>query len=117
MARPEGALLRPIGSCCRRLCYAPNDGNTLYLGAANDFDGDRGVLFITRDNGSSWEKTEPGVWLKTPILDWLSTPNSRTEIFYATKIGQLVFSRDRGATWGVNPLKAGAGHVFSLAVG
>ena len=53
----KAPLLRPIGSYCRRLCYAPNDGNTLYLGAANDFDGDRGALFITRDNGSSWEKT------------------------------------------------------------
>jgi photosystem II stability/assembly factor-like uncharacterized protein len=113
----KAPLLRPIGSYCRRLCYAPNDGNTLYLGAANDFDGDRGVLFITRDNGSSWEKTEPRVWLKTPIFGLAVDAKQPDGIFYASKIGQLVFSRDRGATWSVNPLKAGAGHVFSLAVG
>ena len=40
----KAPLLRPIGSYCRVLRYAPNDPNTLYLGAANDFDGDRGAL-------------------------------------------------------------------------
>ena len=40
--------LRPIGSYCRVLRYAPDDPNTIYLGAANDFDGDRGALFISQ---------------------------------------------------------------------
>jgi len=113
----KAPLLRPIGSYCRVLRYAPNDPNTLYLGAANDFDGDRGALFITRDNGLSWEKTEPGVWLKTPIFGLAVDPQQPDAVFYSSKIGQLVYSRDRGATWSANPLKAGAGHVFSLAVG
>jgi photosystem II stability/assembly factor-like uncharacterized protein len=113
----KAPLLRPIGSYCRVLRYAPNDPNTLYLGAANDFDGDRGALFITRDNGLSWEKTEPGVWLKTPIFGLAVDPEQPDSVFYSSKIGQLVYSRDRGATWGVNPLRAGAGHVFSLAAG
>jgi photosystem II stability/assembly factor-like uncharacterized protein len=110
-------LLRPIGSYCRVLRYAPNDGNTLYLAAANDFDGDRGALFISRNDGSSWQKAEPGVWVKTPIFGLDVDPNNPDNVFFSSKIGQLVYSRDRGRTWGVNPLPAGAGHVFALAAG
>jgi photosystem II stability/assembly factor-like uncharacterized protein len=110
-------LMRPIGSYCRVLRYAPNGENMLYLGAANDFDGDRGALFISKDNGSSWQRTEPGIWLKTPIFGLAVDPNNSDSVFYSSKIGQLVYSRDCGATWSVNPLKPGAGHVFALAVG
>jgi len=109
--------LRPIGSYCRRLAYAPGDGATLYLGAANDFDGDRGALFISRDNGGSWERPDPGVWLKTPIFGLAVDAAQPDAIFYASKIGQLVYSRDRGRTWSVNGLKSGARHVFALAAG
>jgi photosystem II stability/assembly factor-like uncharacterized protein len=110
-------LMRPIGSYCRVLRYAPGDGNTLYLAAANDFDGDRGALFISRDNGASWQKAEPGVWLKTPVFGLAVDPNHPDNVFYSSKIGQLVYSRDRGKTWSVNPLPHGAGHVFALAAG
>ena len=69
------------------LRYAPGDGNTLYLAAANDFDGDRGALFISRDNGASWQKTEPGVWLKTPLFGLAVDPNHPDNVFYSSKIG------------------------------
>jgi photosystem II stability/assembly factor-like uncharacterized protein len=89
----------------------------LYLAAANDFDGDRGALFMSEDDGRSWRKADPGVALKTPIFGLAVDPNNPDNVYYTSKIGQLVYSRDRGKTWAVNPLPAGAGHVFSLAVG
>jgi photosystem II stability/assembly factor-like uncharacterized protein len=113
----EAPLMRPVGSYCRVLRYAPNDANTLYLAAANDFDGDRGALFISYDNGASWRKADAGLALKTPIFGLAVDPNNPDNVFYSSKIGQLVYSRDRGKTWAVNPLPAGAGHVFSLAAG
>jgi photosystem II stability/assembly factor-like uncharacterized protein len=113
----EAPLLRPSGSYCRVLRYAPDDGSNLYLAAANDFDGDRGALFMSSDNGASWRKAEPAVALKTPIFGLAVDPNNPGNVFYSSKIGQLVFSRDRGRTWAVNPLPAGSGHVFSLAAG
>jgi hypothetical protein len=60
---------------------------------------------------------EPDVWLKTPIFGLAVDANNPNHVFYSSKIGQLVYSRDRGKTWAVNPLPAGAGHVFSLAAG
>jgi photosystem II stability/assembly factor-like uncharacterized protein len=113
----EAPLMRPIGSYCRVLRYAPNDANTLYLAAANDFDGDRGALFISENNGASWRKADPGVALKTPIFGLAVDPNNPDNVLFSSKIGQLVYSRDRGKTWAVNPLPAGTGHVFSLAAG
>jgi photosystem II stability/assembly factor-like uncharacterized protein len=109
--------MRPAGSYCRVLRYAPGDDATIYLAAANDFDGDRGALFITHDNGESWQMAEPGVWLKTPIFGLAVDPNNPNNVFFSSKIGQLVYSRDRGRTWAVNPLPHGAGHVFALAAG
>lgn len=109
--------MRPIGSYCRVLRYAPGDGDTLYLAAANDFDGDRGALFLSRDNGASWEQAKPDVWLKTPIFGLAVDPNNPDGVFYTSKIGQLVYSTDRGRSWRVNPLPHGLGHVFALAAG
>jgi photosystem II stability/assembly factor-like uncharacterized protein len=113
----KAPLMRPVGSYCRVLRHAPADPDTIYLGAANDFDGDRGALFITRDNGLTWQKAEPGVWLKTPIFGVAVDANNPANVFYTSKIGQLVHSRDGGRTWAVNPLPHGAGHVFALAAG
>ena len=112
----KAPLMRSAGSYCRVLRYAP-DGNTLYLAAANDFDGDRGALFISDDNGASWRQAEPRVALKTPIFGLAVDPNNANHVFYSSKIGQLIYSRDRGKSCAVNPLPAGVGHVFSLAAG
>jgi len=113
----KAPLMRPIGSYCRGLRYAPGDGETLYLAAANDFDGDRGALFVSRDNGANWAKVEPGIALKTPIFGLAVDPNRPDNIFYSTKIGQLIYSTDKGRTWSHNALPHGAGHVFALAAG
>jgi photosystem II stability/assembly factor-like uncharacterized protein len=110
-------LLRPAGSYCRVLRYAPGDEDTLYLAAANDFDGDRGALFVSEDNGRSWLKAEPDVVLRTPVFGLAVDPNNPDSVFFSSKIGQLVYSPDRGRTWAVNPLPQGVGHVFSLAAG
>jgi photosystem II stability/assembly factor-like uncharacterized protein len=108
-------MMRPIGSYCRVLRYAPGDGSTLYLAAANDFDGDRGALFVSRDNGTSWSKAEPDVWLKTAIFGLAVNAARPDDIFYMSKIGQLVYSTDRGRSWEVNSLPQGLGHIFALA--
>jgi photosystem II stability/assembly factor-like uncharacterized protein len=109
--------MRPIGSYCRVLRYAPGDGDTLYLAAANDFDGDQGALFVSRDNGERWTKAEADVWLKTPIFGLAVDDNRPDNVFFTSKIGQLVYSTDKGCSWKVNPMPHGVGHVFSLAVG
>jgi photosystem II stability/assembly factor-like uncharacterized protein len=112
----KAPLLRPIGSYCRRLAYAPGDPDTLYLGAGNDFDGDKGALFVSRDDGATWEPANVGTPLKTPIFGLAVNPHRPDHVFCSSKIGQVLHSSDRGRNWRSNPLPHAAGHVFALSV-
>jgi photosystem II stability/assembly factor-like uncharacterized protein len=110
-------LLRPQGSYCRALIYAPDEPTTLFLAGGNDFDGDRGALFISRDDGSSWQIVDLGAPLKTTAFALAIDHNRPSHIFCSSKIGQVFRTLDRGGHWRMNPLPAGVGHVFALAVG
>jgi photosystem II stability/assembly factor-like uncharacterized protein len=109
--------LRPRGTYCRSLAYVPDDPNTLYLAGGNDFDGDMGVLFVSRNGGDSWDAIDMGVPLKTTVFAVGVDAARPDHIFCTTKIGQLFHSADRGKCWRVNPLPPGVGHVFALAIG
>ena len=110
-------MLRPRGTYCRALAVAPDDPNTLYVGAGNDFDGDRGALFTSSDDGRSWHALDLGQPLKSTIFGFALDPRSPERLFCATKYGGVFRSDDRGASWRMNPLPPGAGHVFALAAG
>jgi photosystem II stability/assembly factor-like uncharacterized protein len=109
--------LRPQGSYCRFLAPSPDDPRTLYLAGGNDFDGDKGAFFVTKDSGSTWSILDLGVPLKTALFAIAIHPKRPNDIFCTTKVGQVFHSGDRGKTWTVNALPPGVGHVFSLAVG
>ena len=109
--------LRPRGTYCRKLAYAPGSPETLYLAAGNDFDGDRGALFVSDDDAASWRMLDLGVPLKTTVFALAVDPNRPDHVFCTTKIGQVFRSTDRGKHWRMNALPAGVGHVFALAVG
>jgi photosystem II stability/assembly factor-like uncharacterized protein len=110
-------LLRSRGTYCRSLAYAPDDPDTLYLAAGNDFDGDMGALFVSHDGGSSWEFVDLGASLKTTVFALAVTAGHPDHIFCTTKIGQVFGSADRGRHWEIHPLPAGVGHVFALGFG
>jgi len=107
-------LLRPRGTYCRVVAYAPDDARTLYIGAGNDFDGDLGALLVSRDDGESWSQADLSVRLKCTVFALAFAPE---RVFCASKYGQVFLSLDRGATWRMNPLPPGAGHVFALGAG
>ena len=110
-------MLRPQGSYCRTLAYAPGEPNTLYLGSGNDFDGDRGALFVSTDDGANWRALDLGAPLKTTVFAVAVDPARPDNIFCTSKVGQVFSSIDRGKHWRMNPLPAGVGHVFALAAG
>jgi photosystem II stability/assembly factor-like uncharacterized protein len=110
-------LLRPRGTYCRSIGYAPHAPHSLYLSGGNDFDGDVGVLFVSRDDGDHFEQLDLCTPLKTPVFAVAFDANQPESIFCTTKIGQVARSTDRGRSWQVNPLANGLGHVFSLAAG
>jgi photosystem II stability/assembly factor-like uncharacterized protein len=109
--------LREKGSYCRAIAYAPGETQTLFLGAGNDFDGDKGALFMSCDDGATWKAADLPGPLKSTVFAIAANPRLPDEIHCATKNGGVFSSGDGGRSWRYSPLPRRAGHVFSLALG
>jgi photosystem II stability/assembly factor-like uncharacterized protein len=108
--------LREKGSYCRAIAYAPENPRTIYLGAGNDFDGDKGALFVSHDDGETWSAADLPGPLKSTIFAIATNPRAPLHVHCATKNGGVFSSMDGGASWAYEPLPRGAGHVFSLGL-
>lgn len=109
--------LREKGSYCRAITYAPGEPDTLLIGAGNDFDGDKGALFVSRDDGETWDAAELPGPVKSTVFAIAISPRLPGQIHCATKNGGVFSSSDGGQFWSYSPLPRGAGHVFSLGLG
>ena len=107
--------LREKGSYCRVLGIGPN--GTLYVGSGNDFDGDVGSLFRSRDGGESFHALDLGRPLKSTVFAMAVDPVDQNRIVCSDKYGQVFLSEDAGDSWRSRPLPRGIGHVFSIAIG
>jgi photosystem II stability/assembly factor-like uncharacterized protein len=108
--------LREKGSYCRAITYAPDLPETLYLGAGNDFDGDKGALFTSNDDGATWRAADLPGPLKSTVFAIAVNPRLPNHLHCATKNGGVFSSEDSGKSWRYVPLPRGAGHIFSLAL-
>jgi photosystem II stability/assembly factor-like uncharacterized protein len=108
--------LREKGSYCRALTYAPGRPERLYLGAGNDFDGDKGALFVSDDNGIGWREIELPGPMKSTVFAVAVNARHPDCVYCATKNGGVFGSHDGGRSWRYAPLPVGAGHVFALAI-
>lgn len=109
--------LREKGSYCRAIAYPPGEPETLLIGAGNDFDGDRGALFISRDDGETWRAADLPGPLKSAVFAIATNARLPGRIHCATKNGGVFSSADGGESWRYLPLPRGVGHVFSLGLG
>ena len=109
--------LREKGSYCRAIAYAPGEADTILIGAGNDFDGDKGALFMSRNDGETWAPTSLPGPLKSTVFAIATNSRLPRQVHCATKNGGVFSSDDRGESWRYSPLPRGAGHVFSLGLG
>lgn len=109
--------LREKGSYCRAIAHAPGEPDTILIGAGNDFDGDKGALFMSRDDGATWIEADLPGPLKSTVFAIATSSRLPHQIHCATKNGGVFSSTDRGKSWRYAPLPRGAGHVFSLGLG
>jgi photosystem II stability/assembly factor-like uncharacterized protein len=109
--------LREKGSYCRAITYAPGRPETLYLGAGNDFDGDKGAFFISDDDGATWREANLPGPLKSTVFAIAVNSRLPNHVQCSTKNGGVFSSEDRAKTWRYMPLPRAAGHVFSLGLG
>jgi len=108
--------LREKGSYCRAIAFAPDRPETLYIGAGSDFDGDRGALFVSEDNGGSWRPVPLPGPPKSTVFAIAVNARYVGHLYCATKNGGVFGSQDHGRTWRYMPLPPG-GHVFALGFG
>ncbi len=83
-----------------RVAFDPNDDQTMYVPA---FQGGRGVLLVSRDNGSSFTKLFVVPSMGDAVFDVVADPFRRDRIVIATSQGGVLESRDHGESW--RPLK------------
>ena len=105
------------GTYCRGLRVAPDDPDTLYVGAGTAFDGTEGALFRSRDRGQTWTRIDLGMTPRSTVFAVAIDPRRPDQLCCVSKGGQLWGSHDGGATWQSHPLPDGATHVYALAVG
>ena len=109
--------LGPMGTYCRVLRESPNDPSSLYLATGPEFRGDLGVLFHSSNGGESWEKMKLGVVPDSTLFGLAINPRDSSQMYCATRHGQVLGSVDEGATWADYSLPDEVSEVNALVCG
>ncbi len=110
-------MLSQRGTYCRVIREDPQDPNTLYVGAGPEFRGNPGTLFRSRDGGDSWNQVDMGLTLNSTLFGFAINAADPSQMYGATRNGQVVGTRDGGQTWEDHSLPQGISEVNALAIG
>ena len=109
------ASYSPIGYT-RDLLLSPSDPKTLYVSLGRAARSDAGALFRSRDLGKTWERADHGVTPRSTMMAVAVNARRSSQVFCATRDGQVFGSLDDGATWKEYRLPEAATEVYALAV-
>ena len=101
----------------RDLLLSPRQPNALYVSVGSAAQSDVGALFRSQDLGDSWERVDNGVNPSSTMMAVAINPRWPSQVYCATRDGQVFGSLDDGETWSEYPLPEAAREVFALAVG
>jgi photosystem II stability/assembly factor-like uncharacterized protein len=107
--------LNPKGhTYCRDICEVPGDPKTIWVAAGAGFQSDVGVLFRSKDGGSSWSRVDMGVKPRTTMFTIAFDERQPKRMHCATSGGEVFASQDGGESWVERPLPAGATQVYAM---
>src|SRR5436190_55229 len=107
--------LNPKGQTyCRDIREVPGDPKTIWVAAGAGFQSDVGVLFRSKDGGSSWTRVDMGVKPKTTMFAIAFDERQPKRMHCATSGGEVFASQDGGESWTERPLPAGATQVYAM---
>jgi photosystem II stability/assembly factor-like uncharacterized protein len=108
--------LNPNGQTyCRDIREVPGDPKTIWVAAGANFQSEVGVLFRSKDGGSSWTRADMGVKPRTTIFTLAFDERQPKRMFCASSGGEVFASEDGGESWTERPLPAGASQVYAMA--
>jgi photosystem II stability/assembly factor-like uncharacterized protein len=100
----------------RYLLLPPAQHRTLYVSMGSSARGDVGSLLRSRDLGETWERIDRGVTPRSTMMVVAVNARRPSQVFCATRNGQVFGSLDDGATWKEYPLPGSVKDVYALAV-
>ncbi len=111
--QPLGVLAAFPWPYCRGRAAAPDDPDTIYVGAGNGPPGDRGALYRTRNRGAGWEALPLPVQPNSTIWNLGFNAADPRRIYAGSINGQIFRSLDGGTCW--EKLEQEFGEVRALA--
>ena len=106
----------PIGYT-RHLMLSPRDPRTLYVTLGQKAYSEVGALFRSPDLGGSWERVDHDLEVQSTMMAAAINSRRPSQVYCATREGQVFGSLDDGATWNEYPLPEKAKEIYALAVG
>ena len=101
----------------RDLLLAPHDPRTLYVSLGRAARSDAGALFRSTDLGETWGRVDRGVVAESTMMAVAINSRRSSQVYCATRDGQVFASMDAGANWQEHRLPEGVGEVYTIAVG
>jgi photosystem II stability/assembly factor-like uncharacterized protein len=118
--------LFPGGSYCRDLRVAPDDPQTLYLAAGAGGGGapkgtpEAGVLFRSRDLGTTWHRVDIGATPPSRMASIAIDAAQPSRVYCCSQRGHVYGSQDGGESWQANPMPLNLSrsrHIYAMVCG
>lgn len=108
--------LNPKGQTyCRAIRETPGDPKTIWVAAGAAFQSEVGVLFRSKDGGSTWSRVDMGIKPRSTMFALAFDERRPRRMFCATTGGEVFVSEDGGEIWTERPLPPGATQVYAMA--
>ena len=101
----------------RDLLIAPQHPDTIYVSVGRAARSEAGALFRSPNLGETWERVDQNLTPQSTMMAVAINTRHPSQIFCATRDGQVFGSLDDGVTWKEYPLPEAAKEVYALAVG
>jgi photosystem II stability/assembly factor-like uncharacterized protein len=101
----------------RDLRTSPHDPNVMFAALSPAFRSFDGGIFRSRDVGKTWERFDHGVKAEQTMMAVALHPRDASQVYGASKTGQVFGTQDGGKSWSEHRLPEGAGDCYALACG
>jgi photosystem II stability/assembly factor-like uncharacterized protein len=101
----------------RDVRVSPQDPRVLYACLSPAARSRDGSLYRSDDLGEAWRRFDHGIKAEATMMAVALHPRDASQVYCASRCGQVFGTMDGGATWREHPLPEGVRDVYALACG